>query len=66
MLLILISEVMEDVKGQKHPSEAKKDMKELTYQKKYSINFLNNLKNPLAGPSYDFWGHRGHRARKGP
>ena len=27
---------MEAVRGQKHPSETKKDMKELIYQKKYS------------------------------
>jgi hypothetical protein len=28
---------MEDVRDQKHPSEAKKGMKELIYQKKYLI-----------------------------
>ena len=36
---------MEAVRGPKHPSEAKNGMEELIYKK-----FLNNLKNPLAGP----------------
>ena len=48
-IVILTSEVMEAVRGQKHPSEAKKSMKELIYQKKY-LMFLSNIKNPLAGP----------------
>ena len=41
---------MEAVRGQKHPSEAKKGMKELIYEKSILQKPPNNLKKPLAGP----------------
>ena len=46
----LTSDLMKAVRGQKHPSEAKKGMKELIYWKKIFKKMLHNLKNPLAGP----------------
>ena len=36
-MIFLTSEVMEALRGQKHPSEAKNGMKELIYWKKYLI-----------------------------
>ena len=41
---------MEDVKGQTQPSEAKKRHERVDLSSKVSWKFLNNLKNPLAGP----------------
>jgi hypothetical protein len=42
---------MEAVRGQKHPSKAKKGMKELIYQKKYLMKVSQQPpKTPLVGP----------------
>ena len=42
---------MEAVKGQKHPLEAKKGMKELTYQKKvFNKSFSATSKTPKKDP----------------
>jgi hypothetical protein len=40
---------MEAVRGQQHPSEAKKGMKELIYQKKYLIKVSQQPQKPLSG-----------------
>ena len=40
---------MEAVRGQKHPLEAKKSIKELIYQKKYLIKFSQQPQKPLSG-----------------
>ena len=45
---------MEAVRGQKHPSEAKKGMKELIYQKKYLIKVSQQPKESLSG-SNQIW-----------
>ena len=45
---------MEAVRGQKHPSEAKKGMKELIYQKKYLIKVSQQPQKPLSG-SNQIW-----------
>ena len=46
----LTSEVMEAVRGQKHPSEAKNIMKELIYWKKYLMKVSQQPQKPLSGP----------------
>ena len=38
---------MKAVRGQKHPSEAKNDMKELIYRKKYIIKVSQQPQKPL-------------------
>ena len=38
---------MEAVRGQKHPSEAKKGMKELIYQKKFFMKVSQQPQTPL-------------------
>ena len=45
---------MEAVRGQKHPSEAKKGMKELIYQKKYLMKVSQQPLKPLGG-SNQIW-----------
>ena len=45
---------MEAVKGQKHPSKAKKGMKELIYQKKYLMKVSQQPQKPLSG-SNQIW-----------
>ena len=45
---------MEAVRGQKHPSEAKKGMKELIYQKKYLIKVSQQPQKPFSG-SNQIW-----------
>ena len=46
--LFLISEVMEAVRGQKHPLETKHGMKELIYCKKYLIKVFQQPQKPLS------------------
>ena len=46
---------MEAVRGQKHPSEAKKGMEELIYQKKYLLKVSQQPQKPLNG-SNQIWG----------
>jgi hypothetical protein len=48
-IVIFDLEVMEAVRGQKHPSEAKDVMKELIYQKKYLIKVSQQPQKPLSG-----------------
>ena len=50
----LTSKVMEAVRGQKHPSEAKNGMKELIYWKKYLIKVSQQPHKPLGG-SNQIW-----------
>ena len=45
----LTLEVMEAVRGQKHPSETKKVMNELIYQKKYLIKVAQKPHKPPIG-----------------
>ena len=40
---------MEAARGQKHPSKAKKGMKELIYQKKYLTEVSQQPQKPLTG-----------------
>ena len=51
-MVFLASEVMEAVRGQKHPSEAKNIVKELIYWKKYLMKVSQQPQKPL-GLSYD-------------
>ena len=44
---------MKAVKGQKHPSEAKKGMKELIYQKKYLMKVSHQPQKIPSDLSYD-------------
>ena len=48
-MIFLTSEVMEAVRGQKHPSEAKNIMKELIYRKKYLMKVSQQPQKPLSG-----------------
>ena len=48
-MIFLTSEVMEAVRGQKHPLEVKKGMKELIYQKKYLIKVSQQPQKPISG-----------------
>ena len=50
----LTSKVMEAVRGQKHPSEAKNGMKELMYWKKCLIKVFQQPQKPLIG-SNQIW-----------
>ena len=45
----MTSEVMEAVRGQKHPLEAKKGKEELIYQKKYLMKVSQQPQKPLSG-----------------
>ena len=49
MIFFFISEVMEAVRGQKHPPEAEKGMKEFIYGKKYLIKVSQQPQKPLSG-----------------
>ena len=53
-MIFLTSEVMEAVRGQKHPSEAKNIMKELIYWKKYLMKVSQQPQKPLSG-SNQIW-----------
>ena len=45
----LTSDLMKAVRGQKHTSEAKNGMKELIYQKKYTMKVSQQPQKPLSG-----------------
>ena len=66
---------MEATRGQKHPSEAKKCMKESIYWKKFLMKVAQQPQKPpytvqsdlnynLRVESFDFWGHQGHSCAK--
>ena len=54
MIFFLTSEVMKAVRGQKHPSEAKKGMKEMIYWKEYWIKVSQQPQKPFSG-SNQIW-----------
>ena len=48
-MMFFTSDLMKAVRGQKHPSEAKKGMKKLIYQKKYFKKVSQRPQKPLSG-----------------
>ena len=48
IIFFLTSDLLEATRGQKHPSEAKKDMKELIYQKKYLLKVSQQPQKSLS------------------
>ena len=50
LYLFLTSDLMKAVRGQKHPSGAKKGMKEFSYSKKCVIKVAQQPQKPLQGP----------------
>ena len=48
-MIFLTSEVMEAIRGQKHPSEAKNIMKELIYRKMYLMKVSQQPQKLLSG-----------------
>ena len=54
-MIFLTSEVMEAVRGQKHPCDAKNIMKELIYWNKYLMKVCQQPQKPFSG-SNQSWG----------